>query len=233
MAKILLKKKGIPQKEILLDKDVITIGRQQMNHIHIDDTTASGIHAKIIKEGNLFLIQDMKSLNGMIFNGKNITDNRLVVLKDGDEIIIGKSILTFLDDNKETDKLEVFRKGRPFSGTAMVDTKNQFSQEYVQSGFFIVNNAALETKLYNLNNKTTTMGKDKNADIPLKGLFIPRIAAQIDRNDEGYFISSVGYKNIIKINGKKLTERYKLQNGDILEAADMKMEFSMKAHRNF
>lgn len=226
MAKVLLKKEGISQKEILLDEDVITIGRQQMNHIHIDDTTVSGIHAKIIKEGSLFLIQDMGSLNGIIFNSKNIKDNRLIVLKDGDEIIIGKGTLTFLDDNKKIDKLEGFRKGRSFSGTAMVDIKNQFSQQSARAGFFIINNATLETKYYNLNNKTTTMGKDKNADIPLKGLFIPKIAAQINRNDEGYFISSVGYKNIIKINGKKLKERYKLKKGDLLEVANMKMEFS-------
>ena len=51
MPKVTLKFKEAVLKEIQLDKEVITIGRNPDNDIHIDNPAVSGSHAKIINEG--------------------------------------------------------------------------------------------------------------------------------------------------------------------------------------
>lgn len=231
MAKILLKKKGSAQKEILLDEDTITIGRQPMNHVHLDDPAVSGLHARVVKEGKLFLVEDLNSLNGTLVNGKNISQKGLVVLNNGDNISIGKNILTFVYNSERTDGIKVFRKGRPFSGTVMINnnaheqitTKN--SREI---GSFVVLKGSLDKKKYLLSQKNTSIGKDKNAEIRLKGFFTPKVAALISKNKEDYFINSAGRRKVLKINGKKINEEYKLEDGDTIEVVNVSLKFSMK-----
>jgi hypothetical protein len=71
----------------------ITIGRHPDAGIFLDDVTVSRNHAVIVHEGDEVVIIDQGSLNGTFVNRRR--DER-IVLKDGDEIQIGKYKLTFL-----------------------------------------------------------------------------------------------------------------------------------------
>ncbi len=71
----------------------ITIGRHPDAGIFLDDVTVSRRHAVVTREGEEFVIIDEGSLNGTFVNRRR--DER-TVLRDGDEIQIGKYKLTFL-----------------------------------------------------------------------------------------------------------------------------------------
>jgi pSer/pThr/pTyr-binding forkhead associated (FHA) protein len=76
-----------------LVKPSTTIGRHPDSDIFLDDVTVSRNHAVIVHEGDEVVIIDQGSLNGTFVNRRR--DER-IVLKDGDEIQIGKYKLTFL-----------------------------------------------------------------------------------------------------------------------------------------
>ncbi len=80
-----------------LSKPVTTIGRSRLagNDLVLDsDGLASKSHARIERERDgRFSLYDLGSTNGIKINGTRIEDNQ--ELKDGDEILIGATQLTF------------------------------------------------------------------------------------------------------------------------------------------
>jgi pSer/pThr/pTyr-binding forkhead associated (FHA) protein len=76
----------------LLDKDVTTAGRHADSEIFLDDVTVSRRHATFTRDGDTFTVADAGSLNGTYVNRDRIDT---VVLKDTDEVQIGKYRLVF------------------------------------------------------------------------------------------------------------------------------------------
>jgi pSer/pThr/pTyr-binding forkhead associated (FHA) protein len=87
---------GIPQKEYVLDKQIISLGRAPENDVCIENIGVSAHHAKIYS-GNL-LIEDLKSSNGTYVNEQKI-DSQL--LENGDVIKIGKFDIRFYHSGGE------------------------------------------------------------------------------------------------------------------------------------
>jgi hypothetical protein len=76
-----------------MDADVMTIGRSPQCDIFLDDVTVSRHHARVVRDPNGYLVEDLNSLNGTYVNRKRIERHRL---SDGDELQIGKFKLAFL-----------------------------------------------------------------------------------------------------------------------------------------
>jgi hypothetical protein len=69
------------------------IGRSPECDIFLDDVTVSRRHAELVRDGNVFTIRDLGSLNGTFVNRRRIESS---VLEDDDEVQIGKYRMTFL-----------------------------------------------------------------------------------------------------------------------------------------
>ncbi|MCC6222363.1 MAG: zinc-ribbon and FHA domain-containing protein [Thermoleophilia bacterium] len=76
-----------------LERDLLTIGRHPDCDIFLDDVTVSRRHARLVRRGSGYAIEDEGSLNGTFVNRRRV-DSQL--LEDGDEVQIGKYKLTFL-----------------------------------------------------------------------------------------------------------------------------------------
>ncbi|MFC5177070.1 FHA domain-containing protein [Nocardioides taihuensis] len=76
----------------LLDEDEVHAGRHPESQIFLDDVTVSRRHAEFHRAGEEFTVSDAGSLNGTYVNRDRIDK---VVLKDGDEVQIGKYRLVF------------------------------------------------------------------------------------------------------------------------------------------
>ncbi|MEP9383628.1 FHA domain-containing protein [Nocardioides cheoyonin] len=76
----------------LLDKDVVHAGRHPDSDIFLDDVTVSRRHAEFNRVDDTYSVSDVGSLNGTYVNRDRIDK---VVLKDGDEVQIGKFRLVF------------------------------------------------------------------------------------------------------------------------------------------
>ncbi len=76
----------------LLDSDVVNAGRHPDSEIFLDDVTVSRRHAVFHRDGDTFTVSDAGSLNGTYVNRDRIEK---VLLKDSDEVQIGKYRLVF------------------------------------------------------------------------------------------------------------------------------------------
>lgn len=71
----------------------LSIGRDPVNGIALDDPGASRFHVKIKKRNLSHIIQDLGSKNGTYLNGEKIINS---VLRNNDQIQIGNTTLTFV-----------------------------------------------------------------------------------------------------------------------------------------
>ncbi len=125
MAKLYLKFEQAVLKEFSLTQGVVTIGRLPDNLIQIDNLAVSGHHAKIYFEADHYVLEDNNSLNGTFVNGRRVSK---VVLKDGDEVTIGKHVLALKDEWHESGKTQPLAvENKPMvptlESTVVLDTK--------------------------------------------------------------------------------------------------------------
>jgi len=73
--------------------EVTRIGRAPQNELPFADGAMSVVHARIVREGESFVIEDVASRNGTFVNDQRVTRQ---VLRDGDVVAIGRARLTFL-----------------------------------------------------------------------------------------------------------------------------------------
>jgi len=95
MAELFLKFEDQVLQEFLLSGGTITIGRQPDNVLRIDNPAVSGHHAKVYPEGDHYVIEDSESFNSTYVNGQRISK---AILKDGDNVTIGKHTIEFRDE---------------------------------------------------------------------------------------------------------------------------------------
>lgn len=75
-------------------RDGFVLGRVAGCDLVVDDTKASRRHARIIIENDVVEIEDLGSSNGTLLNDKPVTRR---LLRDGDRVQIGKTVIVFHD----------------------------------------------------------------------------------------------------------------------------------------
>jgi sigma-B regulation protein RsbU (phosphoserine phosphatase) len=73
----------------------ITIGRSARNDLCIPDPFASRVHAEVRREGDQYILQDLGSANGTLYNGASVEG--AVPLTSGGRIQIGETEIVFND----------------------------------------------------------------------------------------------------------------------------------------
>lgn len=112
-------------KEFPIDKKA-TLGRSTSNMIHIREKKASRMHAVIEFKSDHYMIEDLKSGNGTLLNGKPVTQS--VALKDKDKITIGDAIFCFSNPYNYSSILTYQSPGVVSSEPSMFEkTKAEFS----------------------------------------------------------------------------------------------------------
>jgi serine phosphatase RsbU (regulator of sigma subunit) len=74
----------------------MTIGRSARNDLCIADPFASRVHVEVRREGDGYVLQDLNSANGTLFNGARLFN--AVRLADGDCAQIGETTIVFEDN---------------------------------------------------------------------------------------------------------------------------------------
>ena len=80
-------------QRIVLDRDVITIGRQSDCQVMIDDHNVSRRHAEIRRTTTGWVVTDRDSTNGTKVNGEKVVNGHL--LTDGDVVEFGSAQIRF------------------------------------------------------------------------------------------------------------------------------------------
>jgi pSer/pThr/pTyr-binding forkhead associated (FHA) protein len=76
--------------EYPLNKPVLTVGRLAGNDVPIPEQRVSRLHAKIYAEQGAWMIEDIESINGMVYQGKRV---ERLALADGDDVYIAPNVV--------------------------------------------------------------------------------------------------------------------------------------------
>lgn len=87
----------------------ITIGREEGNTIQLNDERVSRFHLKIQDDQDQFVLTDLESTNGTKVNGEDI---HLRILRFGDMISVGRSVLLFGSREQIAARLSQLRGGQ-------------------------------------------------------------------------------------------------------------------------
>jgi pSer/pThr/pTyr-binding forkhead associated (FHA) protein len=243
MAKLVLNLNGVVQGEYELSQERITIGRKAENEIPIDNLAVSGKHALIISILDDSFLEDLGSTNGTYVNGKLIKKH---ALKDGDVIAIGKHELKYVNENATDDDDDEFEKTmiiKPGSASAAVAAAKAAEKagagpivpppkpataggsapsaaSGMPLGRLTVLNGPIAGKELELTKALITLGKPGTQ------------VAVISRRPQGYFLTHIESdgdgKRYPTVNGEPIgAKAYLLKDGDLIELAGIKMEFSI------
>ena len=230
MARVILvfNKKVI--KEYPFDKDNMTVGRSEGNDIVIDNLAVSGLHARIDKAQDTYILTDLQSTNGTFVNDKRITSHRL---QHKDKIIIGKHLLFFALTKEEQAKA----KDTELDKTMILDTvrhKDLLAKQAEKKGMEVPTqkgkigvisfiDGSIQGEIQ-LTKKLTKIGKAETSEIRLGGLLMPPTAATISRRPNGYAITTTGAKTV-KVNNETIQESHYLKDFDTIEIGSYKFQF--------
>ncbi|HZL89381.1 MAG TPA: FHA domain-containing protein [Pirellulaceae bacterium] len=95
----------------------ITIGREEGNSIQLNDERISRYHIKIQEDHNRLVLTDLESTNGTKVNGE---DAQLKILRYGDIISLGRSVLLFGSRDQIAERLARLRAGDNHQGESLV-----------------------------------------------------------------------------------------------------------------
>ena len=84
---------GSQVRLVPLTREWTRVGRSLAADVRFDDPTVSRRHALIVRQADGVRVLDDRSLNGVFVNGERVEWS---VLKDGDEILVGRYRLYFL-----------------------------------------------------------------------------------------------------------------------------------------
>ena len=82
------------QQVVAVQREWTRIGRSLAADVRFDDATVSRRHALIVHQADGTRVLDDRSLNGVYVNGRRVEWSPL---KDGDQILVGRHTLYFLD----------------------------------------------------------------------------------------------------------------------------------------
>ena len=218
----------------------VRIGRSPDNDIVVDNLAVSNDHARVYFESGRLVVEDRGSLNGTFVNDLRV---ERATLHDGDSIWIGKHHIKVDSTGDAPLPYESGRKTNAgnINETMVLDTKvrrdmlqqaaamgerTQFAAGRIKVPTVVVLSGKTDAKEYVLTNRLTTIGKSPMATIKLRGWFKPRMAAQINQRDDGYYIGS-GDKTPA-VNGVAIPGPTRLNDGDLVEVSGVRLNFIVR-----
>src|ERR1700720_1547517 len=95
MAELIVKYPDRAAEHFQISRLRVTIGRSARNDLCIPDPFASRVHAEVRNEGDDYILQDLGSANGTLYNGATVDEP--LKLNSGGRIQIGETEIVFND----------------------------------------------------------------------------------------------------------------------------------------
>lgn len=189
-----------PHQELVLEQPLVTLGRAPDNDLVLDEPFVSRYHAKLLKEGESFVLVDLGTADGTRLNDIRLVAHHPQILLDGDRIGIGTTELRFSQ----------------WFTTATI-TIARLKSQTAPSG----------EPIFALEHEVTGIGRAPDNQLVLSESFVSRYHAQIRRTDEQYILVDLGSKSGTWVNGVRLAPQVPqaLMNGDVLSFGTTGFQF--------
>jgi hypothetical protein len=231
MPKLIVCNKELGHTVFALEDGLITIGRGNEAELSLPNVSVSREHARIHTDGDTVQIEDLESRNKTIINGEAITK---ATLKCGDEILLGKYLLIYLDD----DRSNQFFRGRYTGYMKAYEPRGNFNEDStfaispaqmlrMQREQTIIRNAkvvsiANPSKFWHPEDRTLTFGGD--GMIPVEGWLHSGIVADLTWDGQNHVIHKLARLAKVLVNDKPVTSQA-LQDGDRIRIGSARLRY--------
>ncbi len=208
---------------VVLNDDVITIGRGELCEVRLLQQAVSHEHAQISRDDTLFFVQDLNSRFGTTINGTKLNKGEKHLLCNGDTIAIAQYDVVF-------DRVAQIEEGEERTGHTQFISANVVrnvmkgvtngDQPYLR----VMNGPKEGQKVMIGAAQEYIVGRDEAADIQLEDDLVSRRHVKIRRDWAGVSVEDLGSRNGIKVNKKKV-KRVTLKDRDEVQIGTVKMLF--------
>jgi pSer/pThr/pTyr-binding forkhead associated (FHA) protein len=237
MAKLSLMFEDKLVKEVPIGNRPVSIGRSPDNDLPVDNLAVSTYHARVYMEAGRLVVEDLNSLNGTFVNDIRV---ERATLHDGDSIWIGKHHIKVDASGDTAIPWDSGRKAAApkINETMVLDTKirrdmlqqaaamgerSQFSPGRLKMPTLVVLSGKVNQAEYVITSRLTVIGKSPMATVRLQGWFKPKMAAQINQRDDGYYLGTGD--QVPTINGTPIQGPVRLNDGDLIEVCGVRLNF--------
>lgn len=220
----------LEQRELTSDRT--TIGRTDDNDIVLKGLGVSKQHAVIERHGDDFVLIDNDSINGSFVASRRVKHH---TLKYWDEIQIFNYVLKFM---------AVARSRGEEAGAPVFPGRRQEQDETMELDISSLGDLAKlkrrikiasltqqdgdgGEKRFTLDSVNFTVGKAYDCDIRITGLLAPRLAARIQRRNDGFYLYP-GRRGKVALNGQRLSRQTRLNDGDRLSVRGIALQFQFR-----
>ena len=206
---------------LILDQEIITIGRDPSCEVVLVHAAVSRSHARILREGTLFFIEDLGSATGTALNGTLLRRGERSLLHEGDAVAIADFELTFsgpmgaagaVDDS--TSLLARHAVKEVVRGLSSADGPHLRIMNGPREGERIALGQAEEL----------IIGREPGVQVLLDGDLVSRRHARLRRDWDGTQLEDLGSRNGIRVNRKRVA-RETLADSDEIEVGNVRMLF--------
>jgi pSer/pThr/pTyr-binding forkhead associated (FHA) protein len=183
------------------DKSEYILGRQEGSDVVIANEAVSRKHARIYKDGNDWLIEDLGSRHGTSVNGEPLAKDEKKLLRHGDLAQIGP------------EKIRILTEAEPVTTS--------------QSTYFIYQNGPMAGQKVQLDSSKPELiiGRGPEANWQIDDKNISRKHAKIKQDIDGIWIEDLSSKNGTWLNGQQLSAAAQLKDADVIGLGDLKLTF--------
>lgn len=208
---------------VLLDDEVITLGRDSVCQVVLNQQAVSRTHARISKDRSLFFVEDLGSSYGTTINGKKLVKGEKQLLRNGDVIVIAQFDVTF--DRVTEGQGEGNGGSTQFVAKQVVRDVMRGLGTGGEQPYLRVMNGPLEGERLELADaQEYIIGRDDDVALTLKDDLVSRRHAKIRRDLSGTHVEDLASRNGIKVNRKR-TKKKTLKDRDELEVGSVRLLF--------
>ena len=195
------------QRVLNLKETVVRIGRNADNQVVIKDPRSSRTHCRVSGTPQGVILEDMKSANGTLLNGKPVTR---AILRPGDEFSIGATRIVY-DPGDEAKAVAEAPDGHAPAENPPADRAVETLTEAVDSRdetpaiYLTCVEGTLKGRRIDLSKTPFTLGRRRECDLPLEDGRVSARHAQIVRDGEALVVEDLGSKNGFLLDGKKVS----------------------------
>jgi hypothetical protein len=225
MAKLVLSTNGAVVHQCFVAQDRVSVGREAHNGIVVDDPLVSREHAAIVAVGNDHILEDLGSANGTVVNGTRLSRR---ILQHGDVIELGAFHLRYLNpkvaaevDLERTMLIQGLSGGNagkdaPFiAGNVPMPVAGN-ARTHFPKGRVWMGAGPRAGEVIELDRVVTMFGRAETG------------TAAVVRRPLGYYVTHVEGRRVPRVNGAAIgREPCLLRHGDIVEAGDERLEFTL------
>ena len=212
-------------KEYELTRPEIIIGRDPNVDLTIPSPAVSRRHARLIRAGEGYLLEDLGSSNGTFLNDERLLDRRL--LKSGDQVRLGQAITLTYEAPVSSSVQQTVASSVPAMPDNVMQTmlEKDVSFDEASAGGppkLLVNVAGGSSQSYNLTNPMLTIGRGGGNDIVIPSPIVSGQHARLERvNGDYQLVVLPEAKNPVLYEGRPLEKSRVLNHGDILRIGSL------------